>query len=416
MYIESLTIDRFQPFEHAETTLLHPRGLGSRSARHPNVNLILGNNGAGKSAALRAAAVALLGPIVSASTHRPHCFARMAPDSEKAPTTVAAQLSLPSPEHDGLLAAGTPTAAERKVRVHRRDGIEACDFDHGPPDAVGRHIREDESAAFFVGGYGAPRLVADAETARVKAHRRLRHLRYWRVASLFEHDATLVPLGTWLAALQAGKSGWYDEAAALIDAMLPEGAGFTGRMREGDYTVRHRGVDTPAAALPDALRGHLAWIGDLLHHLCRCCPAGKRITELEGVAMVDEVGLHLHPQWQQQVLPAIARALPRIQFLCTTQSPLIAGSMESANLLLAAPDPENPAASVLVRPEQEIHSLTANQILGGAYFGLASTRAPAFQKQLRAAARNVSAGKPGAATLLGEMDALGSAAQQAGRK
>ena len=124
--------------------------------------------------------------------------------------------------------------------------------------------------------------------------------------------------------------------------------------------------------------------------------------------MIDEIDLHLHPEWQLVVLPTISQALPKLQFLCTTHSPIVAGTVESANLHLVLPDGD--MASVLTRPEVEVHGLTADQILQSPHFGLVSTRAPDFYAELQEVSRAVSRGEPGAAARFMEMTALGAGA------
>lgn len=43
--------------------------------------------------------------------------------------------------------------------------------------------------------------------------------------------------------------------------------------------------------------------------------------ETEGVVLIDEVDLHLHPGWQQRILPDLTRTFPNVQFIVTTHSP-----------------------------------------------------------------------------------------------
>ena len=167
----------------------------------------------------------------------------------------------------------------------------------------------------------------------------------------------------------------------------------------------------PFGALSDGLRAYIGWIGDLLYHVCHCCPDGTRLVDFRGIVMIDEVDLHLHPEWQLLVLPTVSRALPRLQFVCTTHSPIVAGTVESANLFLVVPDGDS--ASVLARPEVEVHGLTADQILTSSHFGLESTRAPDFYEELRAVSRAVSRGEPGAAARFMTMTSLGAAAADA---
>lgn len=48
-----------------------------------------------------------------------------------------------------------------------------------------------------------------------------------------------------------------------------------------------------------------------------------------GVVLIDEVELHLHPDWQRQILPILTREFPNIQFICTTHSPQVLSMVES---------------------------------------------------------------------------------------
>ena len=45
-------------------------------------------------------------------------------------------------------------------------------------------------------------------------------------------------------------------------------------------------------------------------------------AEVKGIAVVDEIDLHLHATHQHQVLPSLMRMFPKVQFIVTTHSPL----------------------------------------------------------------------------------------------
>ncbi len=47
----------------------------------------------------------------------------------------------------------------------------------------------------------------------------------------------------------------------------------------------------------------------------------------QGVVLIDELDLHLHPKWQQQIMPTLQRLFPKIQFLVTTHSPFVLQSV-----------------------------------------------------------------------------------------
>jgi len=54
---------------------------------------------------------------------------------------------------------------------------------------------------------------------------------------------------------------------------------------------------------------------------------GREAARLtEGVVLIDEIELHLHPAWQRRVIGDLRRAFPRIQFVATTHSAQVIGA------------------------------------------------------------------------------------------
>jgi predicted ATP-binding protein involved in virulence len=49
----------------------------------------------------------------------------------------------------------------------------------------------------------------------------------------------------------------------------------------------------------------------------------------EGVVLIDEIDLHLHPRWQRVVLDGLREIFPRLQFIVTTHSPQVLSSAEN---------------------------------------------------------------------------------------
>lgn len=47
------------------------------------------------------------------------------------------------------------------------------------------------------------------------------------------------------------------------------------------------------------------------------------IAGIAGIALIDELGLHLHPAWQRRIGPSLRAAFPAMQFIVTTHSPLV---------------------------------------------------------------------------------------------
>ena len=83
------------------------------------------------------------------------------------------------------------------------------------------------------------------------------------------------------------------------------------------------GSKVPLYTQSDGIRNMVALVGDLAHRCVRLNPhlAEAAARETSGIVMIDEVDMHLHPQWQQRVVELLHTAFPKIQFVLTTHSP-----------------------------------------------------------------------------------------------
>ena len=55
----------------------------------------------------------------------------------------------------------------------------------------------------------------------------------------------------------------------------------------------------------------------------------EKLLLSEGVVLIDEIDLHLHPSWQQRIIGDLQRTFPNIQFIVTTHSPQVISSIQS---------------------------------------------------------------------------------------
>ena len=385
MYIDRIRIRGFRTFRDTGADFVHPDrafdAAGMPRPRLANVNLLLGNNGLGKTTLLKAIALAALGPAVGDSGIFPYRLVRKGPEPEDAENADRATIEAtftPHPQDD----LGGLAHIESAVAVLRRGDLESLRWTH-PNDKPWHPIFSAESDAFFFVGYGATRRVERRDQLDLGARRGSAFVRAQRVQSLFEDAYSLVPLNAWLPDFEHRNPGRYKQVVNLVNRLLgPDRYRFHGKLGDGEYLFEHDGLEVPFPALSDGYRAFLGWVGDLLYHVCMTCPSGRKLVDNHGIVMVDEIDLHLHPQWQMQVLPTIAKALPRIQFIVTSHSPLIVGSLEWMNLLVMAPGPHQ--SSLVVRRPQRIHGLDADQLLLTDLFGLRSTRAPAKEDRLKA--------------------------------
>lgn len=59
------------------------------------------------------------------------------------------------------------------------------------------------------------------------------------------------------------------------------------------------------------------------------------VTVLEntpGIVLIDEVDLHLHPQWQQTILEDLKKIFPKVQFIVTSHAPAVINSVKRENV------------------------------------------------------------------------------------
>lgn len=75
-------------------------------------------------------------------------------------------------------------------------------------------------------------------------------------------------------------------------------------------------------------------IVDLTFRVISLNPFISSLDLVSGIVLIDEIDLHLHPRWQWNVLPALSKAFNNIQFIITTHSPFVVSSCDSDRILV----------------------------------------------------------------------------------
>jgi energy-coupling factor transporter ATP-binding protein EcfA2 len=401
MYVDTIRIENFRTFRFAEIELLHPgrtrqelkKAFPIHEVLYPNINLILGNNGTGKSTFLKALALTCLGPVVTQV--KPDRLVRRepgAPAALKRPLATAKGRVPDLPSTRAIIKAGfipnlqdhmakSVKRIDSRIRIDRTDTFEEAKYLEKVKKEWHPIFSESSDAMFFV-GYGANRRSEDKERFDPSARKGASHARARRVMSLFDDTYSLVPLTAWLPRVHAVNKGRYTQVMRLLQRIVGEGHWtFTGEMERGEYLFKRGNQLVPFPALSDGYRAFYGWLGDLLYHVCETASRGKKLVDNSGIVMIDEIDLHLHPSWQMEVLPRLSKELPNIQFIATTHSPLVVGSLQWVNLVVL--EPGDAQSSTLVRKNIPVHGLDADQVLVTAFFGLGTTRATAQAVHLK---------------------------------
>ncbi len=380
MYIEAISIENFRTFRKARVEFIHSNRTADNNLpkpKLPNINLLLGNNGLGKTTLLKAIALSCLGPAVSDAGIYPYRLVRREPD-QKALNENKAEITATYRSHKQD---NVPfKTVESKIQISQKGDLEQLRWVH-PEEKIWHPIYSSSSDAFFFVGYGATRRVEKQERADLASRKQSVFARAQRIQSLFEEAYSLIPLSSWLPAFKSENPGRHKQVCNLINRLMGEGLyQFTGELEDNEYVFEKNGLRVPFPALSDGYRAYLGWIGDLLYHICMTCPSGQKLIDNHGIVMVDEIDLHIHPKWQVNILPTLAKALPNIQFIVTSHSPLVVGTLEWMNILLMVPGPKQ--SSTPKRIYSGIHGLDADQILLSDFFGMKSTRVKAKETQL----------------------------------
>ncbi|MBP2549688.1 putative ATP-binding protein involved in virulence [Neorhizobium galegae] len=92
--------------------------------------------------------------------------------------------------------------------------------------------------------------------------------------------------------------------------------------------IDYEGVTLDIRQLSDGERSVLVLILDIARRLTQANPTLEDpMREAEAVILIDEIDLHLHPQWQRKIVGDLTRTFPNCQFIATTHSPQVIGEV-----------------------------------------------------------------------------------------
>jgi predicted ATP-binding protein involved in virulence len=131
---------------------------------------------------------------------------------------------------------------------------------------------------------------------------------------------------------------------------LPKGLYFRTSNADGGHLI-------PEEQLSDGYRNFL-WL--FVEIAWRCISLNPILGEhaaaqTNGIVLIDEVDLHLHPAWQQKILKKLSEVFPCIQFVLTSHSPIILGAAQNAHVLHME--------GQVVTPQSDLYGLKPSYVL-----------------------------------------------------
>lgn len=137
------------------------------------------------------------------------------------------------------------------------------------------------------------------------------------------------------------KSGGIELKAVTkaIEQFVPEYSSLRVKRVPRPHMLINKGKNTfNLDQLSDGEKNLITLIGDIARRLAIANPTSKNPLKGEGIILIDEIDLHLHPKWQRLMIPQITKVFPNCQFIITTHSPLVLSHIRPENIFLLTND------------------------------------------------------------------------------
>ena len=142
----------------------------------------------------------------------------------------------------------------------------------------------------------------------------------------------------------------------------------------GLHFVKNDGTRVHASGLSGGERSYIILLADLARRLQVFAP-DRPLGEIPAVVLIDEMELNLHPVWQSEIAPTLTGVFGACQFIVSTHSPQVLSGVESRNVRIL--EQESSGTTKATTP-LDTRGRTSNYLLEGV-FG-ASERHPPIDR------------------------------------
>ncbi|NOV28561.1 AAA family ATPase [Methylomonas sp. ZR1] len=93
--------------------------------------------------------------------------------------------------------------------------------------------------------------------------------------------------------------------------------------------IQGKAQTIPFHLLSDGYRNMIGMVADIAYRMATLNPQLEAdvIKQTEGIVLIDEIDLHLHPKWQREVVGRLLNTFPKVQFVASSHSPFIIQSL-----------------------------------------------------------------------------------------
>jgi len=387
MWIETLAIENLKCFEKQTIR------FGSNKEPYPWITL-LGENGTGKSTVLQALAIMLAGPEGANQLLKPEGWLKSKVKAGK--LTLRMHQGISDPGQFGgekkerkVFQYTLYITGNEKLEINNKVFTEPVITEDTNNTTTLSWLRQNallpKGKGWFGAGYGAFRRLT--RNSRIIVPSLQTPSRYTNYEAQFKEDEALAAFETWMVYLDYRISKSEDKIAErqkdwsikAINQLLPDGNSFDAIDSEGRIWFNVNGERVSTIALSDGFRSVLALSGDLVWRLINSFPESENPLHEQGVVLIDELDIHLHPTWQRTIAGLLRKTFPNIQFVMATHSPLVAaGAGEDAITYRFYRKEEK----IVIDQIKNIHTKSVDDILKSDAFNLVSVFSPETQEKI----------------------------------